>query len=63
MTVPDLRKELVALEPEAQDELVAFRVHLRRERDPEYAAEMERRLDDRRPESWVRIEDAGGAST
>ncbi len=58
MTVVDLKKEIAELEPNAQDELAAFIVHLKHERDPEYAKELERRLDDRRPESWVRLEDA-----
>ncbi len=57
MTVMDLKREIAALEPIVQDELTAFLVQLRLQRDPEHAREMSRRRDDRRPESWVRLED------
>ena len=57
MTVVDLQKEIASLEPDAQDHLAAFIVHLRHERDPEYSRELERRLDDRDPKNWVPLED------
>lgn len=57
MTVMDLKREIAALEPVAQDELTAFLVQLKLQRDPEHSREMSRRRDDRRPESWVRLED------
>ncbi len=57
MTVVDLKREIASLEPEAQDQLAAFIAHLRHERDPEYSRELERRLDDRDAENWVRLED------
>ncbi len=57
MTVIDLKREIAALEPIAQDELTAFLIQLKLHRDPEHAREMGRRRDDRRPESWVRLED------
>ncbi len=57
MTLPDLKKEIAELEPEVQDEIVAFIGHLRMQRLSTYEQEMERRLDDRNPESWVRLED------
>ncbi len=57
MTVMDLKREAAALEPPDQDELSAFLFRLKLQRDPEHAREMARRRDDRRPESWVRLED------
>lgn len=57
MTVKDLKREIAALEPPAQDELTAFLFQLKLQRDPGHAREMARRRDDRRPESWVRLED------
>lgn len=57
MTVMDLKREIATLEPVAQDELTAFLVQLKLQRDPEHAREMGRRRDDRRPESWARLED------
>lgn len=58
MTVMDLKKEIAALKPPAQDELAAFIVHLKHERDSEHSKELDRRLDDRNPENWIRLEDA-----
>lgn len=57
MTVVDLKREIASLEPEDQDQLAAFIVHLRHERDPEYSQELERRLDDRDSRNWVQLED------
>ncbi len=57
MTVMDLKREIAALEPIAQDELTAFLIQLKLQRDPEHARAMSRRRDDRRPESWIRLED------
>ncbi len=57
MTVVDLKRELASLEPDVQDQLAAFIVHLRHERDPERSRELERRLDDRDPKNWVPLED------
>ena len=57
MTVMDLKREIAGLEPPAQDELTAFLFQLKLQREPEHAREMARRRDDRRAESWVRLED------
>ena len=57
MNVVDLKREIASLRPRAQDELAAFIVHLKHERDPEYSRELERRLDDRDQSNWVRLED------
>ncbi len=69
MTVMDLKREIATLEPVDQDELTAFLVQLKLDRDHEHAREMTRRRDGRRPENWVRLEDfeseiagGGGAS-
>jgi len=57
MTVLDLKREIASLTPNAQDEIAAYIVHLRNERDPEYSRELERRLNDRDEKNWVRLED------
>ncbi len=57
MTVVDLKREIALLEPEAQNQLAAFIVHLNHERDPEYSQELERRLDDRDSKNWVPLGD------
>ena len=68
MTVTELKREIATLEPPAQDELTAFLFQLKLQREPEHRREMTRRRDDRRPGSWVRLEDfeagfAGGRGT
>jgi len=57
VTVMDLKREIATLEPPAQDEITAFLVQLKLQRDPEHAREMALRRDDRRPGSWVKLED------
>lgn len=57
MTVTELKREIATLEPPAQDQLTAFLFQLKLQREPEHGREMARRRDERRPESWVRLED------
>ena len=57
MTVLDLKKEIAELDEAGQDEIAAFIGSLRAQRDTAYDREMERRLDDRSPGSWIRLED------
>lgn len=57
MTVVDLKREIASLEPDAQNQLAAFIVHLQHERDEEHSRELERRLSDRDPKNWVKLED------
>lgn len=57
MTVVDLKREIEALKPVDQDQLTAFLVQLKLQRDQEHLQEMTRRRDDRDPQNWVRLED------
>jgi len=57
MTLLELKKEIAELEPADQDEIVSYIGQLKARQDPAYEREMERRLDDRDPDHWVRLED------
>lgn len=52
-----MKREMAALPLEDQNELAAFLLHLRLERDPVWRTEMTRRIDDRTPEKWVPLTD------
>lgn len=56
MTLSEIKKEIAGLSPQRQDELAAFIVHLKHERDPQYAQEMRRRLEDPDPDHWASLE-------
>ncbi len=55
MSISDLKRELAALPRERQDELAAYLLHLRLERDLVWRTEMARRIDDKTPENWVSL--------
>ncbi len=57
MSMADLMREVAALPPKRQNELAAFLLHLRLQQDPAWRTEMTRRIDDRNPKNWVRLED------
>lgn len=52
----DLMREVAALPQKRQNELAAFLLHLRLQQDPAWRTEMTRRIDDRNPKNWVRLE-------
>lgn len=57
MSMADLMREVAALPQKRQNELAAFLLHLRLQQDPAWRTEMTRRIDDRNPKNWVRLED------
>lgn len=57
MSKAEMKRELAALPLEDQNELAAFLLHLRLERDPVWRTEMMRRIDDRTPDQWVSLAD------
>lgn len=56
MSMADLMREVAALPQKRQNELAAFLLHLRLQQDPAWRTEMTRRIDDRNPKNWVRLE-------
>ncbi len=57
MSVKEIKEQLATLPRREQDEVVAYLFHPRLRDDPEYKLEIESRLSDRNPESWISIED------
>jgi hypothetical protein len=57
MSVKETKVQLATLPRREQDEVVAYLFHLRHRDDPEYKLEIDSRLGDRNPESWLSIED------
>jgi hypothetical protein len=57
MSMAELMREVAALSQKRQNEMAAFLLHLRLQQDPAWRAEMTRRIDDRSPKNWVRLED------
>ena len=57
MSMADLMREVAALPQKRQNELAAFLLHLRLQHDPVWRTEMTRRIDDRNPKNWVRLEE------
>lgn len=56
MDLSIVQREIESLAPEDQDRLAAFLTVLRLKRDPAHVAELSRRLDDRSPEHWLRLD-------
>lgn len=57
MTLEVVEKEVATWTPEDQDRLAAYLTVLRLKRSPDHTQELTRRLDDRDPESWVRLDE------
>jgi hypothetical protein len=57
MSMAELMRVVAGLSPEQQQELAAFLFHLRLRQDPEWRAEMARRIDDGEPSHWTSLED------
>lgn len=57
MSMAELMRAVAALPLERQNELAAYLLHLRLERDPAWHREMARRIDDTTPEQWVSLDD------
>ena len=55
MTVEELRKEIATLPGAEQDQLMAYLVHLRHQRDPEILREITRQLDQAGEEAWASL--------
>ena len=57
MSMAELMREVAALPQKRQNEMAAFLLHLRLQQDPAWRTEMARRIDDKNPKNWVRLED------
>ena len=57
MSMAELIRELAALPSERQDELAAYLLHLRLERNPAWRTAMTQRIDNHQPGQWVSLDD------
>jgi hypothetical protein len=60
MTLEQLRTEIKAMPAREQDELAAYLVHLRHQRDTSIATEIARKIDDKNPANWITLEELRG---
>ena len=58
MDLSEIKKEIEALDGPSQREMIGFLLSLQMRRDPEWRAELTRRLADRDPENWITLDDA-----
>lgn len=57
MSMAELMSVVASLPAEQQRELAAFLLHLRIKQNPEWRADMGRRIDDHDPSHWTSLED------
>ncbi len=57
VSVQELKDQIAALPPEAQNELMAFLFHVRHREDSEYTRTLTRRANDRDPAHWLSPEE------
>lgn len=57
MTIEEIQSEIGHLSDEHLSKVIAYAVHLKNLRDPESAAILKERLDDKDPEHWLTIEE------
>lgn len=53
MSIQELKEQLVTLPRKEQDEVIAFLFHLRQECEPDLAAAVSRRSNDKDPAHWI----------
>ena len=58
MELEELQREVERLNPEEQRKLIRFLVALDLRRDEGFRDELQRRLDDRDPNGWIRLDEA-----
>jgi hypothetical protein len=57
MTVTEIRKSVLDMSDKEQKEVLAYLVHLRQNKDPEYLNRITNQIDDENKENWVRWRD------
>ena len=56
MTIVELQNAIRLCSNQDQDQLAAFLTLLRQQRDPEYLATLDQRINDQDPQHWVSLE-------
>ena len=62
MSMAEIMREVADWPSERQNQLAAFLLHLRLEKDSAWRSEMTRRIDDKNPANWVALPDWKKAS-
>lgn len=57
MSMAEVMREVAGWPRASQNKLAAYLLHLRLRDDAKWRAEMTRRIDDRNPKNWMRLED------
>jgi hypothetical protein len=57
MSLEDVKTAIAGMPQQDQDQLVAYLVHLRHQRDPSIAAELRTRIDDTDRANWLSLEE------
>jgi hypothetical protein len=57
MSLEEIKTEVAGMPLEQQDQLAAYLVHLRHQRDSRIRAEITARIDDKSPGKWVSLEE------
>lgn len=55
MSLEDIKTEIAGMPQQHQDQLAAYLVHLRHQRDPDIATEIRTRIEDKDPAHWVSL--------
>lgn len=56
MSVDQIKSALANMPEAEQDQVVAFVVHLRHLRDPEFRRDLARKIDDQDPAHWISLD-------
>jgi hypothetical protein len=57
VSLEDIKNEMANMPPQHQDQLAAYLVHLRHQRDPKICAEIQSRIEDRDPANWLSLDE------
>jgi hypothetical protein len=55
VSMAEIMREVADWPSERQNELAAFLLHLRLQKDSEWRSEMTRRIDDKNPGNWIQL--------
>jgi hypothetical protein len=57
VSIEQIRAEIANLPVQEQDRLAAYLTHLRHQRDPNWASETARKIDDANPANWMTLDE------
>ena len=57
VSLENIKTEIASMPQDHQDQLAAYLVHLRHQRDPKIPAEIRNRIEDKDPANWLSLDD------